>query len=105
MTEADELCERVAFLAGGRIVALDTPRALKLSLGGGAPAADVVLDDGADVRLALSEPRDAARLQELIDAGRVRSIHSREAHARRRLHRAHGATASSTARPTRRTTR
>jgi ABC-2 type transport system ATP-binding protein len=78
MTEADELCERVAFLAGGEIVALDTPRALKLSLGGGAPAADVVLDDGADVQLALSEPRDAARLEELINAGRVRSIHSRE---------------------------
>jgi ABC-2 type transport system ATP-binding protein len=78
MMEADELCERVAFLAGGKVVALDTPRALKLSLDSGAPAADVVLDDGTDVRLALGEPRDAARLEELIDARRVRSIHSRE---------------------------
>jgi ABC-2 type transport system ATP-binding protein len=78
MSEADALCERVAFLAGGRIVALDTPRALKLSLRAAAPAADVVLDDGADLRLALDEPGDANRLRDLIDARRVRSIHSRE---------------------------
>jgi ABC-2 type transport system ATP-binding protein len=78
MSEADELCRRVAFLAGGRIVALDTPRALKLSLDGGAPAADVVLDDGSDLRLALDDASDAARLQDLIRAHRVRSVHSRE---------------------------
>jgi ABC-2 type transport system ATP-binding protein len=78
MHEADALCRRVAFLADGRIVALDTPRELKLSLRGGTPAADVVLDDGADLRLALDEPGDAARLHELIGARRVRSIHSRE---------------------------
>jgi ABC-2 type transport system ATP-binding protein len=78
MNEADELCRRVAFLADGRIVALDTPRELKLSLRAGAPAADVVLDDGADLRLALDEPGEAARLHELIGAHRVRSIHSRE---------------------------
>jgi ABC-2 type transport system ATP-binding protein len=78
MTEADELCRRVAFLADGRIVALDTPRELKLSLRAGAPAADVVLDDGVEERLALDEPGEAARLHELIGAHRVRSIHSRE---------------------------
>jgi ABC-2 type transport system ATP-binding protein len=78
MHEADALCRRVAFLADGRVVALDTPRELKLSLRGGTPAADVVLDDGADLRLALDEPGDAARLHELIGARRVRSIHSRE---------------------------
>jgi ABC-2 type transport system ATP-binding protein len=78
MSEADELCRRIAFLAGGRIVALDTPRALKLSLDGGAPAADVVLDDGSELRLALGEAGDAARLQELVRAQRVRSVHSRE---------------------------
>ena len=78
MAEADELCRRVAFLADGRIVALDTTRELKLSLRAGAPAADVVLDDGAEERLALDEPDEAARLHELIGAQRVRSIHSRE---------------------------
>jgi ABC-2 type transport system ATP-binding protein len=74
MNEADELCQRVAFLAEGRIVALDTPRALKLSLGNGRPEVDVVLDDGADVRLGLDE----SRLLELVGTGRVRSLHSRE---------------------------
>jgi len=33
MTVADELCDRVAFLAGGRIAALDSPRNLKLRHG------------------------------------------------------------------------
>ena len=79
MSEADELCRRIAFLASGRIVALDTPRALKLGLRAGAPAADLVLDDGSELRLALDEPADAARLQELIHGERVRSVHSREA--------------------------
>ncbi len=44
MTEADDLCHRVAFLSEGRIVALDTPRALKLGLGS-VPEVDVVLAD------------------------------------------------------------
>ncbi len=78
MTEADELCTRVAFLAEGRIVALDTPRALKLSLGEQAPAVDVVIDDGSQARLKLHDDRDAARLQELLGARRVRSLHSLE---------------------------
>jgi ABC-type multidrug transport system ATPase subunit len=78
MNEADELCARVAFLADGRIVALDTPRALKLSLGTAAPEVDVVLEDGSELRLRLHEERDAARLQELIAAQRIRAVHSRE---------------------------
>ena len=78
MHEADELCDRVAFLADGRIAALDTPRALKLSLDHAPPEVDVVLDDGAELRLATGEPSDAARLQELVGAGRVRALHSRE---------------------------
>ena len=78
MTEADRLCHRVAFLADGRIAALDTPRALKLRLGG-PPEVDVVLDDGSDARLALDRPDDGARLQALVTAGRVRTLHSREA--------------------------
>ena len=78
MNEAEELCARVAFLADGRIVALDTPRALKLSLGEEAPEVDVVLEDASELRLKLHDARDAARLQELIAAQRVRAVHSRE---------------------------
>jgi len=78
MNEADELCQRVAFLADGKVVALDTPRALKLSLDRAAPEAQVVLDDATEVRLKLDDARDAARLQELIAAGRVRALHTLE---------------------------
>jgi hypothetical protein len=68
----------VAFLADGKVVAVDTPRALKLELSGGAPQVDVVLDDGAEVAIRLGEPLDAALLQELLGAERVRTVHSRE---------------------------
>ena len=78
MTEADELCRRVAFLTEGRIAALDTPRALKLGLRHDRPGVDLVLDDGSDEALRLDAPPDVARLQALLGAGRVRSVHSRE---------------------------
>lgn len=82
MHEADRLCDRVAFLAEGRIVALDTPRALKLALDT-TPAVDVVLDDGTGERLALHGANgngavDGDRLSELVRAGRVRTLHSCE---------------------------
>ncbi len=79
MHEADRLCDRVAFLADGAIVALDTPRALKLALVQ-APEVEVVLDDGTGERLRLGAGvnGDGARLQELVHGGRVRTMHSCE---------------------------
>ncbi len=78
MHEADELCARVAFLADGRIVALDTPQELKLSIADRAPEVDVTLDDGSQARLKLHDDGDARRLQELVAARLVRSVHSLE---------------------------
>lgn len=78
MTEADGLCDRVAFLAEGRIVALDTPRALKLRLGG-APTVDVMLDDGSDASLRLDREAEGSRLAEIVTSGRARALHTREA--------------------------
>jgi len=43
MDEADQLCSRVAIIDRGRIVALDTPQALKAALGG--DAVDLEADD------------------------------------------------------------
>ncbi len=40
MLEADELCQRVAIIEGGKIVALDTPAALKQLIASGAQAID-----------------------------------------------------------------
>jgi len=78
MNEADSLCHRVAFLADGRVVALDTPQALKLGLGDAAPEVDIVLDDHSGLQLALGEAQDADRLRELLSSGRVRSMHTLE---------------------------
>ncbi|HTY82366.1 MAG TPA: hypothetical protein VMB24_06250, partial [Dehalococcoidales bacterium] len=33
MEEADRLCQRIAVMDGGKIIAMDTPRALKAQLG------------------------------------------------------------------------
>ena len=76
MEEADELCDRVAFLAAGRIVALDTPRELKLRYG--ERSAVVLLDSREEARLRLDDPADAARLEGWMAEGRVLTVHSQE---------------------------
>ncbi len=85
MTEADELCQRVAFLSEGRIIALDTPRELKLSVAreshDGEPHrmhARVLLDDRSEHAIALDDPAERARLSGWIDGGRVVTLHSDE---------------------------
>jgi ABC-2 type transport system ATP-binding protein len=82
MEEADQLCQRVAFLNEGRIVALDTPRHLKIAHGqrlvkvllqgegGGEPT---------EVTLSLDQPADARRLSDYMTQGQVLTIHSEEA--------------------------
>src|SRR5262245_25829379 len=61
MDEADRLCDRIAIVDHGKLVALDTPRALKASIPGRA-AETVTLDDvfvhytGHDLRDALQAP-------------------------------------------------
>ena len=76
MEEADQLCNRVAFLAEGKIVALDTPRELKLRYG--SRSAVVVLDDRQEHTLSLDDPAEATRLEGWMRAGRVLTIHSQE---------------------------
>ncbi len=77
MEEADQLCRRVAFLSEGRILALDTPQALKLRYG--KRRASVLLDDGSEHVLALDDPADAERLARWMSEGRVLTVHSQEA--------------------------
>jgi ABC-2 type transport system ATP-binding protein len=79
MEEADQLCRRVAFLNEGRIVALDTPRNLKIAHGH--HRARVVLQQpgAAEIRIALDDPADAERLRGYMAAGQVQTIHSEEA--------------------------
>jgi ABC-2 type transport system ATP-binding protein len=76
MEEADELCNRVAFLSQGRIVALDTPRELKLRHG--SRTATVLLQDRQEHTVRLDSPNDAARLERWMWDGQVVTIHSHE---------------------------
>ena len=76
MEEADELCHRVAFLSQGKIVALDTPRELKLKQG--ERRALVLLQDRSEHSIRLDDPADAARLDEWMRAGQVLTVHSQE---------------------------
>jgi ABC-2 type transport system ATP-binding protein len=76
MEEADELCNRVAFLSQGRIVALDTPRELKLKHG--QRTAKVLLRDRTEVTVRLDDPADAERLEGWMRGGEVAAMHSEE---------------------------
>lgn len=76
MEEADELCDRVAFLSAGKIVALGTPRELKLRYGH--RTAQVLLDNDTEHTVDLHRADDALQLQEWMSAGRVLTIHSQE---------------------------
>ena len=82
MEEADHLCRRVAFLNAGRIVALDTPRNLKIAYG--QRLVRVLLkseegERGAMVTLSLDNPADARRLCDYMTRGQLLTIHSEEA--------------------------
>ncbi|HZU75575.1 MAG TPA: ABC transporter ATP-binding protein [Dehalococcoidia bacterium] len=90
LEEADQLCQHVAFLNQGRIVADDTPRRLKLAHGtrtlavtlGGARAGAAGETGAADLRditLRMDDPRDQGKLADLLAHGAVRAIHSQEA--------------------------
>ena len=76
MEEADELCHRVAFLSQGRVVALDTPRELKLRYG--QRTAVVLLRDFQERALRLDDPTDAERLAGWMRDGEVLTLHSQE---------------------------
>jgi ABC-2 type transport system ATP-binding protein len=76
MEEADELCDRVAFLSSGKIVALDSPRELKLRYG--QRTAFVLLQNREQCEIHLDQPDDAARLAAWMSAGEVLAIHSQE---------------------------
>ena len=87
MEEADHLCQRLAFLVKGRIVANDTPRNLKLSHGERklvvtlAPPPSPRGESSALVErtLSMDAPADQAQLAQWMAQGSVRAIHSREA--------------------------
>lgn len=77
---ADELCDRVAFINEGEIVALDTPRRLKLQYG--QRAVQVEYGENGQVRselFFLDSEDDRARFQSILEEKEVQTVHSQEA--------------------------
>lgn len=77
MEEADELCQRIAFLSEGRIVALDTPDNLKIAHG--QKTLKATLDSGQSLTIALDDADAGKHLEALASGGQLRTLHSTEA--------------------------
>jgi ABC-2 type transport system ATP-binding protein len=77
MEEADQLCNRVAFISDGRIVALDTPDNLKVAHG--QKCLNIKLDDGQSQTISLDDQNAGKKLDELVASGKIRTLHSAEA--------------------------
>ncbi|MFE1397415.1 ABC transporter ATP-binding protein [Nocardiopsis dassonvillei] len=77
MATADLLCDRVAFVAGGRIVAVDTPRGFKLRHG--RPGLVVRVRGQAPREMPMEALTGDAELLELLRRGEVETLHTREA--------------------------
>lgn len=81
MIEADKLSDRVAFIHNGRIVALDTPHALKQQFGKRMLLAQVKGRDGglATKELVMDEAGTAKAVHDLFKNEQVVTLHSEEA--------------------------
>jgi len=81
MMEADQLSNRVAFMNGGKIVALDTPHNLKQQYGKRALKAKVQTPGGElqDREVVLDAPETPDLVHKLFAREKVVTIHSEEA--------------------------
>jgi fluoroquinolone transport system ATP-binding protein len=77
MPTVEELCDRVAFMHAGRIVAVDTPHNLRIAHGTTKVAVEYVRDD----RVCHAEfpAPDDPDLLALLSTGQVQTVHTREA--------------------------
>ena len=81
MHEADKLCQRVAFIDQGKIVALDTPHALKQQYGQRMIRAEVQTADGSlqTREVILDRTETPADVEALFKGEKVVTLHSAEA--------------------------
>lgn len=78
MQDATELCDRVAFIVGGKICALDSPRNLILSKGAAAVTYTWMENGEQSASCPLRHVSSEERLKRLIAENRLQSIHSSE---------------------------
>jgi fluoroquinolone transport system ATP-binding protein len=81
MSTADELCDRVAFVVDGEIVALDTPTELKIARSQRRVRVEYRGDDGRldTAEFSMDGLADDPAFHELLRSHHVETIHSREA--------------------------
>jgi ABC-2 type transport system ATP-binding protein len=81
MVEADVLCDRVAFIDQGQIVALDTPRALKQRYGKRMIRAEVATPGGGlEVReIVMDKGETGVEVSEMFSSEKVLTLHTEEA--------------------------
>ena len=80
MWEADKLCNRVAFMDKGKLVALDTPYNLKQQYGKRSLVAEVKVGAGLEKReISMDTPGASSSVAELFQREKVVTIHSEEA--------------------------
>lgn len=78
MQDAAELCDRVAFIVGGRICALDSPHSLILSRGAATVTYTWLENGEQSASCPLGRISSDERLKALIAGNRLQSIHSSE---------------------------
>ena len=78
MQDATELCDRVAFIVGGKLFALDSPHNLIMSKGAAKVTYSWIEDGEQTASCALTEMSQDRQLQSLITENRLQSIHSSE---------------------------
>jgi fluoroquinolone transport system ATP-binding protein len=79
MATADAVCDRVAFMVDGRIVATDSPRALRLAAGSGLLRVEYRDEDGTQRERSFPLNGDHDGLAVVLASGRVDAVHSTEA--------------------------
>ncbi len=81
MLEADKLSDRVAFIDGGEIIALDTPYNLKQKYGKRSIKAQITTEIGEieDREISMDNENTAGEVHTLFDKEKVITIHSKEA--------------------------
>lgn len=80
MFTADELCNRVAFINEGKLVAMDTPRNLKLQYGQN--SVQVEYGNGDQFKTAsfsLDNPEEKEAFTKLVETKSIQTIHTQEA--------------------------
>ena len=78
MQDATELCDRVAFIVGGKLFALDSPHNLIMSKGAAKVSYSWMENGEQTASCELDKMSEDKKLQSLIANNRLRSIHSSE---------------------------